>query len=122
MLTKSQKKYLFAIYMLGQEGGAVKSTTVSDVLGVSKASTVKMTQKLIEEQYIIKEPYREIRLTSKGVREANKLFTPSVILRNFLRTAVDVPDDKAREAGMVMATELDEDILEKLVQYCLSLA
>jgi len=66
LLTKSQKKYLFAIYLLGQDGGSVKSTSVSDFLNVSKASTVKMTQKLIEEQYIIKEPYREIRLTQKA--------------------------------------------------------
>ena len=53
MLTKSQKKYLFAIYLLGQDGGSVKSTSVSDFLNVSKASTVKMTQKLIEEAYRI---------------------------------------------------------------------
>ena len=122
MLTKSQKKYLFAIYPLGQDGGSVKSTSVSDFLNVSKASTVKMTQKLIEEQYIIKEPYREIRLTHKGIQEANKLFTPSVILQNFLITSVGVPADKAREASVVIASELDEETLEKLVQYSLSLA
>jgi DtxR family Mn-dependent transcriptional regulator len=122
LLTKSQKKYLFAIYLLGQDGGSVKSTSVSDFLNVSKASTVKMTQKLIEEQYIIKEPYREIRLTQKGIREANKLFTPSVILQNFLIATVGVPSDKAREASVIIASELDEETLDKLVKYSLSLA
>ncbi|HCJ42203.1 metal-dependent transcriptional regulator [uncultured Ruminococcus sp.] len=122
MLTKSQKKYLFAIYLLGQDGGSVKSTSVSDFLNVSKASTVKMTQKLIEEAYIIKEPYREIRLTQKGIREANKLFTPSVILQNFLTSTVGVSAEKAREASVVIASELDEETLEKLVAYSLSLA
>ena len=63
MLTKSQKRYLFAIYRLGQNGRPVKSTEVASVLGVTKASTVKMTQKLIDEGYIIKEPYREITLS-----------------------------------------------------------
>ena len=53
MLTKSQKRYLFAIYRLGQNGRPVKSTEVASVLGVTKASTVKMTQKLIDEGYII---------------------------------------------------------------------
>ena len=94
MLTKSQKKYLFAI----------------------------LTQKLIEEAYIIKEPYREIRLTQKGIREANKLFTPSVILQNFLTSTVGVSAEKAREASVVIASELDEETLEKLVAYSLSLA
>ena len=39
MLTKSQKRYLFAIYRLGQNGRSVKSTEVASVLGVTKAST-----------------------------------------------------------------------------------
>ena len=76
MLTKSQKRYLFAIYRLGQNGRPVKSTEVASVLGVTKASTVKMTQKLIDEGYIIKEPYREITLTSEGIKAANELYTP----------------------------------------------
>lgn len=46
MLTDSQKQYLFAIYILGSEGKPVKSTCVSEFLGVSKASTVKMTQRI----------------------------------------------------------------------------
>lgn len=86
MLTKSQKRYLFAIYRLGQNGRPVKSTEVASVLGVTKASTVKMTQKLIDEGYIIKEPYREITLTSEGIKAANELYTPSVILQDFLET------------------------------------
>jgi len=32
MLTKSQKRYLFAIYRLGQNGRPVKSTEVASVL------------------------------------------------------------------------------------------
>ena len=54
MLTHSQKKYLFAIYKLGQNGRPVKSADVAKIVGVSKASTVKMTQKLTEEGYIVK--------------------------------------------------------------------
>ncbi|MBR1864815.1 MAG: metal-dependent transcriptional regulator [Ruminococcus sp.] len=122
MLTKSQKKYLFAIYLLGQGGSRVKSTSVSELLGVSKASTVKMTQRLIEEDYIIKEPYREIRLTSKGIQEANKLYTPSVILQNFLQQNVGVDEESARADSMVIAAEVSEETLEKLVQYSLALA
>lgn len=45
MLTYSQKKYLFAIYKLGQSGNIVKSADVAKIVGVSKASTVTMTQK-----------------------------------------------------------------------------
>ena len=115
MLTKSKKKYLFAIYMLGENGGSVKSTLVSDLLGVSKASTVKMTQRLIEDGYIIKEPYREIRLTELGRQEADRLFRPSVVLQDFLENRVGVEKSKAREDSIIMAAELSAESLEKLV-------
>ncbi len=122
MLTKSQKKYLFAIYLLGQDGSPVRSTSVSDLLGVSKASTVKMTQRLIEDGYIIKEPYREIKLTAEGIKEANKLYTPSVILRSFLQEKVGVSEKTAGEDSIVMAAELSQEALDKLVEYTLSLS
>ena len=117
MLTKSKKKYLFAIYMLGENGGSVKSTLVSDLLGVSKASTVKMTQRLIEDGYIIKEPYREIRLTEQGRQEADRLFRPSVVLQDFLENRVGVEKSKAREDSIIMVAELSAESLEKLVTF-----
>ncbi|MDO4944738.1 MAG: metal-dependent transcriptional regulator [Ruminococcus sp.] len=122
MLTNSQKKYLFAIYILGQDGKPVKSTSVADFLGVSKASTVKMTQRLIDEKYIIKEPYREIRLTPQGIKAANELFTPSVILQNFLQNKVGVSEENAREDSITIASQVSREALEKLVQYSLAIS
>jgi len=45
-----------------------------------------------------------------------------VILQNFLIATVGVPSDKAREASVIIASELDEETLDKLVKYSLSLA
>ncbi|MGN1102527.1 MAG: hypothetical protein ACI4RG_10060 [Huintestinicola sp.] len=50
-LTYSQKKYLFAIYKLGQNGEEVKSSEVA----ISKAGTSVMAVKLCESGYIRKE-------------------------------------------------------------------
>ena len=115
MLTKSQKRYLFAIYRLGQNGRPVKSTEVASVLGVTKASTVKMTQKLIDEGYIIKEPYREITLTSEGIKAANELYTPSVILQDFLENRVGVE----RKNAVAIVSQISDDALDKLVSFAL---
>ena len=109
MLTKSQKRYLFAIYRLGQNGRPVKSTEVASVLGVTKASTVKMTQKLIDEGYIIKEPYREITLTSEGIKAANELYTPSVILQDFLENRVGVERKNAENDSVAIVSEISDD-------------
>ncbi len=119
MLTHSQKKYLFAIYKLGQNGRPVKSADVAKIVGVSKASTVKMTQKLTEEGYIVKEPYMEISITQKGIKAANELYTPSVILCDFLAESVGVDESTADADAVAMVSHLSEGTVEKLVKFAL---
>ena len=121
MLTTSQKKYLLTIYLLGQNGNKVRITDVASFLGVAKASTVRMMDKLIEEGYISKEPYKLIGLTKKGISEASKMFTASVILQDFFMSMVCLSHDKAASAGMILSAELDEETLDKIVSFVLSL-
>lgn len=119
MLTRSQKKYLFAIYSLGQNGEKVRSFEVAKVVGVSKPSTVKMMQRLIEDEYIIKEAYGGIILTEKGMREANELYTPSVIISHFLQSEIGVSERMARDDSVTIVSQISEETLEKLVRYVL---
>lgn len=121
MLTEQQKKYLITIYLLGQNGERVRTTDIADYLNVAKASAVKMCKKLIEEELIVKEPYRRITLTQKGVLTANKLFTSCVILKEFFTSKAGISDEKAGVAGMVLSAELDEETLDKIVGFALSL-
>lgn len=121
MLTTAQKKYLLTIYLLGQNGDKVRITDVASFLGVAKASTVRMMDKLIEEGYISKEPYKLIGLTKKGISEASKMFTTSVILQDFFTSKVCLAHDKAASAGMILSAELDEETLDKIVSFVLSL-
>ena len=119
MLTKQQKKYLITIYLLGQNAERVRITDIADYLHVAKASAVKMCKKLTEEGLIIKEPYRQIVLTAKGVSEANGLFTPCVILQEFFASNVGIEPKKAGEASMMISSVLDEETVDKLVSYVL---
>lgn len=119
MVTQSQKRYLFAIYTLGLNGKAIKSTEVSKLLGVTKASTVKMTQKLTDDGYIKKEPYREIELTPEGIKAANELYTPSVILRDFLEKKVNIDPKDAEKDSVAIVSQLSDESMEKLIKYIL---
>lgn len=67
-LTYAQKKYLFAIYKLGHNGGVVKSSEVAKLVGVTKASTAIMTESGSAE-VSAKEPLSEfvIRQTVFGI-------------------------------------------------------
>ncbi|WP_028510945.1 metal-dependent transcriptional regulator [Ruminococcus sp. NK3A76] len=120
MLTEQQKKYLITIYILGQNGGSVRTTDIAKYLHVAKASTVKMEKKLTDEGLIIKEPYRPITLTKKGINEANMLFTTSIILQDFFQSRVGLTAEKAGEAAMILCAELDEMTLDKIADFVLS--
>lgn len=119
MLTYAQKKYLFAIYRLGQNGSVVSSSDVSRLVGVSKASTVKMTQRLSDEGYILKEPYGKISLTDAGIKAASSLFTSSVVLCDFLHNKVGIDESEADRDAVKIVAELSERSLDKLVGYVL---
>jgi DtxR family Mn-dependent transcriptional regulator len=121
LLTAAQKRYLFAIYIHGREGKSVKLTSVAATLGVAKASAVKMTQRLTDDGYIIKEPYREITLTPKGIKAANELYTSHVILMNFLQTQVGISEENASGDSVTIVSQISDEGLEKLVQYGLDI-
>ena len=115
MLTYAQKKYLFAIYRLGMNGPVISSSDV----GVSKASTVKMTQRLSDEGYILKEPYGKISLTESGIKAASSLFTSSVILCDFLHKQVGIDQQEADQDAVKIVAQVSEKSVEKLVKFAL---
>ena len=119
MLTYAQKKYLCAIYRLGMNGPVISSSDVSRLVGVSKASTVKMTQRLSDEGYILKEPYGKISLTESGIKAASSLFTSSVILCDFLHKQVGIDQQEADQDAVKIVAQVSEKSVEKLVKFAL---
>ena len=119
MLTYAQKKYLFAIYRLGMTSPVISSSDVSRLVGVSKASTVKMTQRLSDEGYILKEPYGKISLTESGIKAASSLFTSSVILCDFLHKQVGIDRQEADQDAVKIVAQVSEKSVEKLVKFAL---
>ena len=119
MLTYAQKKYLFAIYRLGMNGPVISSSDVSRLVGVSKASTVKMTQRLSDEGYILNEPYGKISLTESGIKAASSLFTSSVILCDFLHKQVGIDQQEADQDAVKIVAQVSEKSVEKLVKFAL---
>lgn len=118
MLTYAQKKYLFAIYRLGMNGPVISSSDVSRLVGVSKASTVKMTQRLSDEGYILKEPYGKISLTESGIKAASSLFTSAVYFAISCTSRSDRPAEADQDAVKIVA-QVSEKSVEKLVKFAL---
>lgn len=118
MPTYAQKKYLFAIYKLGCDSKNVCSADVAKMVGVSKASMVKMSQRLSDDGYIYKAPYGKITLTEAGIREANALFTNCVVIIDFLKK-LGIDEEKADTDAVTIVSRVSEETLDGLVEYAL---
>lgn len=118
-LTYSQKKYLFAIYKLGQNGGEVRSAEVAKLVGVSKASTSAMAVKLCESGYIEKEHYGQIGLTENGIKAANPLYTSYVIIRDHLENSLGLDEQTADEDAVKIVVHASEKTVDRLAEYLL---
>lgn len=118
-LTYSQKKYLFAIYKLGQNGGEVKSAEVAALVGVSKASTASMAVKLCERGYITKEHYGQIVLTESGIQAANSIYTSCIIIRDFLENTLGMDEKTADHDAVQMVIHASEKTVNRFAEYLL---
>lgn len=118
-LTYAQKKYLFAIYKLGQNGEEVKSTEVARLVGVSKASTAAMMTRLIESGYIQKKPYGQIVLTERGIKAANSIFTGCIIIQNFFENALGLDEKTADADAVKIVIHASEKTVNRLAEYLL---
>lgn len=119
-LSYSQKKYLFAIYKLCQNGGYVKSSEVAKIVGVSKASTAAMAAKLCEIGYIKKEHYGQISLTESGIKAANQIFTSCVIIREFLEKTLGLDAEAADSDAVKIVVHISEASADRLADYLMS--
>lgn len=118
-LTYSQKKYLFAIYKLGRDGGEVKSSDVAKLVGVTKASTATMTERLVESGFIEKEYYGRISLTESGIKAASPIFTNCVIIRDFLENTLGLDEKTADEDAVQLSVHASEKTVNRFSEYIL---
>ncbi|MCM1023764.1 MAG: metal-dependent transcriptional regulator [Prevotella sp.] len=118
-LSYSKKKYLFAIYKLGQNGGEVKSSEVAKLVGVSKASTAAMTAKLCESGYIQKEHYGQISLTETGIKTANPIYTNYVIIRDFFENTLGLESEAADGDAVKTVVHASETAVDRLAEHIL---
>ncbi len=118
-LTYAQKKYLFAIYKLSQSGGEVRSSDIARLVGVSKASTAIMTERLVESGFIEKEYYGKITLTESGINIAKPIFTNFIVIHNFLENVLGLDEETADNDAVQISVHASEKTVNRLSEHIL---
>ena len=81
--TESVENYLKAIFKL-EDGGGVGTGEIAKRLQISSSSVSRMLKRLSKQQWVELSPYRGVRLTEKGRRQALRVIRNHRILETYL--------------------------------------
>lgn len=98
-LSRSVEDYLKAIYSITERGEPASTSELADALDVQPASVSGMVKRLAESGLCEHVPYRGVRLTERGSREALRIVRRHRVLETYLNVRLGYSwDDVHREA------------------------
>lgn len=83
-LSRSVEDYLKAVYALTEGGDAASTSAIAELLLVQPASVTGMVKRMAESGLLEHVPYRGVRLTLRGQREALKVLRRHRIIETYL--------------------------------------
>ncbi len=120
-ITHARREYLAEIYRLQASiDEPVTTTAVAMRLEVSPPAVVRMIRRLAKEGYLRRQPYKGVRLTSEGVREALKSIRRHRLLEAFLVTVMKFGWDEVHDHAHGMDAVINdqfEDRMDELAGY-----
>lgn len=112
--SRSVEDYLKAIYGLGEGGEPASTSAIASALAVQPASVTGMIKRLAEAGLLEHVPYRGVRLTRRGTREALRVVRRHRILETYLCERLGFSwDDVHREAERLEHAASDQ-LIEKM--------
>ena len=83
-LSRSVEDYLKAIYLLSERGEPASTSDIAEILDVQPASVSGMIKRLAETSLLEHAPYRGVRLTEAGTREALRIVRRHRVIETYL--------------------------------------
>ena len=108
-LSRSVEDYLKVIYAVSHEGEAASTSEIAEALDVQPASVSGMVKRLAESGYVEHLPYRGVRLSAEGEREALRIIRRHRVLETYLSQRLGYSwDDVHAEAELLEHAASDE--------------
>lgn len=111
--TISSDHYLKAIYQLQQQQPVVRRVDIAQAMAFSKPSVTRAITLLKKMGYVTVEKH-QIRLTSKGKKEAENLWQRFKSIYDYL-TAAGISNDAATKDACLLEHSLSEETYHKLL-------
>ena len=116
-ITSNVEEYLETIYRLEREKGVVRVKEISGELGVSYASTSEILRRMTALELVHHERYGYVRLTDKGISQAETIIKREEVLFRFLHTVLCLPAELASSDACRLEHEVSDCVTERLTQW-----
>ncbi|MDE2980603.1 MAG: metal-dependent transcriptional regulator [Gemmatimonadota bacterium] len=114
VLSRSVEDYLKAVYSLNERGKAAGTSELARALEIQPASVSGMIRRLAEDGLLQHEPYRGVRLTRQGHREALKILRRHRIIETFLVQRLGYPWDDVHEEAERLEHAASETLIDRM--------
>lgn len=113
-LSRSAEDYLKAIYALCGRGRPATTTSIAAALRVQPASVTGMVKRMAESGLLEHVPYRGVRLTAAGTREALRVLRRHRILESYLTKRLGYPWEEVHREAEVLEHVASDDLIERM--------
>lgn len=112
--SRSVEDYLKAIYSLSEAGDAASTSAIAETLDIQPASVTGMVKRLSESGLLEYLPYRGVRLTKPGVREALRVVRRHRILETYLFERLGFNWDDVHGEAERLEHAASDQLIEKM--------
>ena len=113
-LSRSVEDYLKAIYGLSEAGDPASTSAIAEVLDVQPASVTGMVKRLAESGLVEHVPYKGVRLTEQGVRDALRVLRRHRILETYLCECLAYAWDDVHDEAERLEHAASEELIERM--------
>ncbi len=115
-LSPSVEDYLKAIYGLTEAGDAASTSAIAQALDVQPASVTGMIKRMAAEKLVEHVPYRGVRLTEAGTREALRVLRRHRIIETYLCERLGFTWDDVHDEAERLEHAASDTLVEKMAQ------
>lgn len=114
ILSRSVEDYLKVIYALSEQGEAASTSNIASTLDVQPASVSGMVKRLAESGYVEHAPYRGVRLTDSGTREALRIVRRHRVLETYLSKRLGYSWDDVHDEAERLEHAASEKLIDRM--------
>jgi DtxR family Mn-dependent transcriptional regulator len=113
-LSPSVEDYLKAIYGLSESGDPASTSAIAVALEVQPASVTGMVKRLAESGLLEHVPYKGVRLTAQGTRDALRVLRRHRILETYLAERLGYTWDDVHQEAERLEHAASDDLIERM--------